>query len=132
MTCQNQVTQLDAKMESGVVSGLIDTNCSAAERKVAAAPIGGEQTLAASLTVTPVSGTLDISAGDTQQLKAVLVDQNGRSVDVSSQVVWSTANASIATVSKSGLVSPVGAGGPINITGSLHGQSDTYAVTVVA
>ena len=47
-------------------------------------------------------------------------------------VVWSSANPAIATVSKTGLVTAVSAGGPINITATWGQFADDVAVTVVA
>lgn len=47
-------------------------------------------------------------------------------------VQWSSANEAIATVDENGLVTAVGAGGPIDITATWGQFSDAVAVTVVA
>jgi uncharacterized protein YjdB len=83
-------------------------------------------------TVTTVSvspSTTAVSSGGTTPLTAVVRDQNN--VIMTGQVpAWTTSNASIATVSPTGLVTGVTAGGPVTITATLAGKSGTAAVTV--
>lgn len=85
-------------------------------------------------TVTTVSvspSTTQVSNGGTTPLTAVVRDQNN--VIMSGQVpTWTTNNASIATVSPTGLVTGVTPGGPVTITATLAGKSGTAAVTVTS
>lgn len=80
-----------------------------------------------SLTVTPAAATLDLSDGETQQLSAV--DNNG--TNRTNQATWVSGTPATATVSSSGVVTPV-AVGTSTITATYSGQSDTCNVTVVA
>lgn len=79
------------------------------------------------LNVTPAAPTVDLSAGETQQLSAE--DNNG--VDRTNAATWTTSDATKATVSTGGLVTPV-ATGTATITATYSGQTDTATVTVVA
>ena len=92
-----------------------------------------------SISVAPVSGTLDLSNGETQQLTvtATYEDERGQFTKDITQadaptITYATANAAVATVNSRGLVTAVGVGGPINITATYQGLTDTYAVTVAA
>lgn len=82
----------------------------------------------ATVTVTPANDT--ISTGQSLALTATLKDASG-AVLTGRTVTWSTNNASVATVSSSGLVSGVG-GGTATITATSEGKSGTASVTVVA
>jgi hypothetical protein len=79
------------------------------------------------ITVTPVSGTLDISLVGTQQL--TVVDSNAQNRTAS--CAYGTSDELVATVSATGLVTPVSAG-TATITANYGGHSDTYVATVVA
>lgn len=130
---QSQSTQLDATVETGIKTDLIRTAASAAEQEALLPNIGGVQTLAASIAVSPASVELDHSDGETQQLTVVMTDDEGRTYTIDpSDVAWESADEAIATVDANGLVETVGDGGPIDITGTLFGKTDTCAVTVVA
>ena len=80
-----------------------------------------------SVVVTPDSSNIQV--GQTVQLSAALRDQNGATM--SGTVTWSTLNASIATVSGSGLVTGAAAG-TARIVGASGGRADTAKVVVTA
>jgi uncharacterized protein YjdB len=82
------------------------------------------------LAITPSSDTLDVSDGDVLLAAATV---NGRPFNAG--VIWTTADAAVATVSSYGVITPVAAGGPTNITGTLRyypSATDTVAITVTA
>lgn len=76
------------------------------------------------LTVTPATATK--AAAETQQLTAVL---NGQ--DITTQVSWSTSDATKATVSAAGLVTAVATGSAV-ITASYGANTATATITVSA
>jgi hypothetical protein len=92
--------------------------------------------VAASCATEPVVTTITVSRGsvsfdaigDTAQLSASLVDQDGRPI-VDRQPTWTSDDQSVATVSSSGLVTAAG-NGSTQITASAGGVSDAAAVTV--
>jgi hypothetical protein len=79
------------------------------------------------ITVTPTAAELD-AVGQTQQLTAVVTDQDGGTIS-SPSVAWSTSNAGVASVTSTGLVSAVGSGSA-TITATAGSVSATAAVTV--
>lgn len=87
-----------------------------------------------SVSVLPVSVSLDLSNGQTQQLtvEATMSDASVRDVTHWAGTTYLSATPATATVDSEGLVSPVAIGGPINVTATYGAQSDTCAVTVVA
>lgn len=78
--------------------------------------------------VTPPTSTLD--AGTTLQLTATPRDADGDALPIN-VTTWSTSNEAVATVSSTGLVTAVGAGGPVTITAYAGTASGTATVTVV-
>ena len=105
------------------------------------AACGGDSTTAPSSgtstpTPTPVATSITLSAtslnfaslGGTTQLTATVKDQNGATM-ASATVTWATSNASVATVSSTGLVTPV-ATGTATITATSGSGSATATVTV--
>src|SRR5690242_563880 len=97
----------------------------------------GNLTASASVTVacaTPVAtvtvspATVTLQGGQTSQLTATLKDANGN-VLTGRTVTWSSNNASVATVSGTGLVTASGAG-TATITAMSEGQTGTSTVTV--
>src|SRR5690242_7117836 len=99
----------------------------------------GNLTASASVTVacaTPVAtvtvspATVTLQGGQTSQLTATLKDANGN-VLTGRTVTWSSNNASVATVSGTGLVTASGAG-TATITAMSEGQTGTSTVTVTA
>ena len=86
---------------------------------------GGAPTIA-SVTVSPAGVT--IAVGATQMYSATIRDSNGSNV-TSATVAWSSANASVATVSANGLATGVGAG-TAAITAMVSGVSGSQELTV--
>ena len=80
----------------------------------------------ASVVVTPAADSVDIGASI--QLQATV--RNGRGETVSASTIWSTSDASVATVSQSGLVTGV-AEGEADISASAGGFSESASVTVL-
>jgi alpha-tubulin suppressor-like RCC1 family protein len=83
----------------------------------------------ATVTLTPATVTLEI--GGTQALTAAVRDASN-AVLTGRSVTWQTGNAAVATVSGSGVVTAVAAGGPVTITATSEGRSGTAQVTVSA
>ena len=116
---------------SGLVSGVsaggpvritatVDGTIGAAQVTVTPAPV-------ASVTVTPSSASLML--GEAVMLTATLQDARGTSL-TGRTVSWTSSNAAVATVSPLGLVTAVGAGGPVSITATSEGKSGVAQVTV--
>jgi RHS repeat-associated protein len=80
-----------------------------------------------SLVISPDSVSLD--AGTTLQLSARGVAPDGSTSDVTGQAVWTSTNASVATVSSSGVLSGVTAGS-VSVTAALGSLSKSVTVTV--
>ncbi len=83
----------------------------------------------ATVTVTPTP--VAIKDGNTRQLSAVTRDAGGN-VLAGRTVTWTTSNASVATVSGTGLVTAVTPGGPVTITATSEGRTGTAAISVYA
>ena len=82
----------------------------------------------ASVTVTPASATIGV--GKTVQLAAVTKDANGN-VLTGRTITWSTSDATVATVSSTGVVTGAGSGGKsATITATSEGKSGTSTITV--
>ena len=81
-----------------------------------------------SITIEPTSATL-MALGETVQLTAAVLDQNGQSV-ADAAVSWSSSDAGVATVSTQGLVTAV-KNGTATITGRSGNASATSTVTVM-
>ena len=81
---------------------------------------------------TPDSVTLDISDGDTSQVQVIGIRGNGlTNITNPTGVTYASDTPGVATVSSSGLISPVGAGTAI-VTATLNTLTDTIDVTVQA
>ena len=87
---------------------------------------GGTKTLS-SIAVTPA--TASVQSGESQQFTATATYSDGSTANVSSTVTWTVTSASIATVSKSGLVT-ADAPGSTTVTASLNGMNGSAALTV--
>jgi hypothetical protein len=83
----------------------------------------------ASVEVSPASASVPV--GSTVQLSAALKDAGGEPLS-GRTVTWATDAPQIATVSGTGLVTGVAAGGPATITATSEGKSGTSSVTVTA
>jgi len=81
----------------------------------------------ASVTVTPATASLNV--GQTVQLTATPKDANGNPL-TGRVITWQSSDNTIASVNSSGLVTGVGAGGPVTITATSEGQSGTATVNV--
>ncbi|MCC6931412.1 MAG: Ig-like domain-containing protein [Gemmatimonadaceae bacterium] len=114
---------------SGVVTAL------AAGSTSIVASIRGVQALAqvtvmapvASVRATPASASL--VTGESLQLSATPLDAQGGAL-AGRTVSWQSGDASIATVSASGLVTAITPGGPVTVTASSEGRSAAVAITV--
>ena len=82
----------------------------------------------ASISVSPTEVVLR-ALHDTTRLTAVVVDEDGDVIE-NYDVMWSTTDTSVATVSKSGLVRAAGAG-EAAITATAGSVSATVAITVI-
>ncbi len=82
----------------------------------------------ATVSVNPTELTLLKGAAET--LGAMTLDATGGALTART-VTWTSSEPSIATVSPSGLVTAVAAGGPITITATSEGKSGTSQVTVL-
>jgi len=80
------------------------------------------------IAVTSEDAKTSIMLGETLQLSAEGKDQDGNPFIVAS-FSWSSSNQGVATVSNSGLVTPVG-GGTATIIAEASGKQGTFAVTV--
>src|SRR5207253_2733085 len=81
----------------------------------------------ASVTVSPAS--VSVLQGQTVQLTATPRDASGHPL-TGRVLTWQSSSSAIASVSGSGLVSGVGAGGPVTSTATSEGQSGTASITV--
>jgi uncharacterized protein YjdB len=83
----------------------------------------------AAVSVGPASAS--ILVGETVQLTTTLTDAYGN-VLTGRMVTWASNNPAVATVSDTGLVRGIAAGGPVTLTATSEGQSGTAAITVKA
>jgi alpha-tubulin suppressor-like RCC1 family protein len=83
----------------------------------------------ASVDVAPPTATLVV--GDQTQFVATTRDA-GANVIAGRPVAWSTSQPAIATVSASGMVAGLAAGGPVTITATSEGRSGSATITVTA
>ncbi len=112
-----------ASVGTVMITGTSEGKSNASQITVTAAAVS-----VASVDVNPPTRTINV--GGTTQLSAVAKDASGN-VLTGRPITWSTGNASVATVSASGLVTGVGAG-TTTITGASEGKSDGSQVTVNA
>lgn len=87
------------------------------------------------LNATPVPIAFAISGsapavGKTAQLNAVAQMSDGSSKDVTSQAAWTSSDATIATVSSTGLLSGV-ASGPVTITATYQGFTSNSLILTI-
>ena len=82
-----------------------------------------------SITLTPASAS--IATGATQQFTATGAYSDGSTANVSSTTAWSVGNATVATISGTGLATAASAGST-TIAASLNGMSGTATLTVTA
>lgn len=90
-------------------------------------PNESEPTGVATVEVSPPSASMQV--GSMVQFTATAKDARGR--ELSGQTfTWSTADPTLATVTSTGLVAGVSAGGPVSVAATTGGRSGTAAVTV--
>lgn len=83
----------------------------------------------ASVAIDPNSASLGV--GQTVQLSATA--RSAADVVLTDRpVAWSSSNSAVATVSASGLVTAVAAGGPVNITATVEGKTASAEITVIS
>ena len=97
------------------------------EGKDGSAQISVVDAAVATITVSPPTSTIPV--GSTVQLQAVLRDDQGN-VLAGRAVLWSTSDATRATVSGTGLVTGVSPGGPVTILATSEGRSGSAQVTL--
>lgn len=112
---------------TGVAAGGPVTITATSEGQNGTATITVVSVPVATVAVTPTPVNLNV--GHTVQLTATPMDGNGN-VLAGRVVTWATSNAAVATVSTTGLVTGMSAGGPVTITATSEGQSATAAITV--
>ena len=111
-------------------SELYEATATGGERKVGSAPVSSDQ-MGGTTVVIPATVTIDLADGPTQVVSCVLTDDEGNIfTDAYLQTLWTSADEDIATVNDNGVITPVAEGGPINITASAMGVTDTIAVTI--
>jgi trimeric autotransporter adhesin len=103
------------------ITATVEGKSAEATVTVAAAPV-------ASVTVSPISASLTV--GGTQQITATPRDSDGDPL-TGRAITWSTSNASVVTVSASGLAEAKAAG-TAKITATVEGKSAEATVTVAA
>jgi hypothetical protein len=81
----------------------------------------------ASVELTPPTGTLE--EGRTLQLTAIPRDAQG--YQLTRAVSWSSSNATVASVSPTGLVTALAVGAPVSITATVEGKQGSATVTVI-
>ncbi|HVM42848.1 MAG TPA: Ig-like domain-containing protein [Gemmatimonadales bacterium] len=133
ITWASSNTALATVSTSGVVTGVAAggpvTITATSEGQSGTSAVTVSAVSVASVVVSP--STASVSVGYTVPLTATTKDASGN-VLTGRTVTWTTSNAAIATVSATGLVTGVAAGGPVTVTATSEGQSGTAAVTVVS
>lgn len=123
-----QVATVDgAGKVTGVAAGSA-TVTGTIEGKTASSAITVTVTPVAAVTISPASAALDV--GQSAALTAVTTDASGNTLS-GRTITWSSANASIATVSAAGLVTAVGAG-TTSISATSEGKTGVAQVVVTA
>jgi len=83
-----------------------------------------------SIAVTPA--TMSVTAGQTQQYKAVGTYSNSTSQDITAMATWTSSSTGTATITSPGGLATTSAVGTTTITASMSGVSGTAALTVTA
>ncbi|MDA8422901.1 MAG: Ig-like domain-containing protein [Nitrospiraceae bacterium] len=79
---------------------------------------------------TAVAGTVTIAAQTVQQFKATGHYSDSTTTDLSQSVTWNTSNASVATVSATGLATAVASSGTCTITATGQGMAGTTQLAI--
>ncbi len=135
VTWKSSDTQIAAITDSGLVTSLRPGTT------LISATFGGGIQGTATLTVTePIPTpsfifinpeTASIEIDDTQQYKATAWYYDGSTLDITSEVAWTSSDISIATITDSGLAKGVGAG-TVNITAAFDGVQGAASLTVTS
>src|SRR2546429_1754596 len=129
VTWSSSNTSVATVSSSGLVSGVTPgsaTITATSEGKSGTSSITVTNIPVATVSVSPLTGSIQQS--QTVQLTATLQDASGNTLS-GRTVTWSSSNASVATVSSSGLVSGV-TSGSATITATSEGKSGTSSITV--
>ncbi|HEV2750291.1 MAG TPA: Ig-like domain-containing protein, partial [Gemmatimonadales bacterium] len=114
-------------LTTGMAAGSATITATTGNNKSGTATMTVTNVPVASVTVSPATASLAVGA--TTQLTATPKDASGN--PLSGRVVtWATSNASVATVSATGVVTGVGAG-TATITATSEGQSGTATITAI-
>jgi uncharacterized protein YjdB len=116
---------------TGVVTGVAPgtaTITATSEGKTGTATVTVNPVPVASVTVSPTS--VSLTTGGTQQVTATPKDAQGNAL-AGRTVTWTTANANVATVSATGVITAKGVGST-TVTATSEGKTATVAVTVAA
>ncbi len=79
---------------------------------------------------TATAGSVTMAAQTQQQLKATGQYTDSTTTDLSTSITWSTSDASVATVSATGLVTAVASSGSCNITATSQGMTGSTQLTI--
>ena len=118
-----------AGLVTGVAVGGPVTITATSEGQSGTATVSVVTPVVTSVSISP--SITSVSSGGTTPLAAVVRDQNN-AIMTGQVLTWTTSNAAIATVSPTGLVTGIAAGGPVTITATAAGKSGTAAVTVTS
>ena len=122
LSCRSLVTLRNATARAAIAtcSIVVAAGCGGGDGGSVTPP----QCAVSAVAVTPP--TLSVVAGSTGTLTAAITQTNCTTLTTT----WATSNASVATVSSSGVVTGVAAGGPITISATAGGMCGSSQVTV--
>jgi uncharacterized protein YjdB len=122
-------------------SGLVSTLAVASSVTISAAFGGKSGEMSLSITtaggptlngVAVTSPSSSVAVGSALALTATASYSDGTSTDVTSQATWTSSNKADATVSNTGVVTPLAVASSVTITGSFGGQSGQTAIAITA
>jgi uncharacterized protein YjdB len=113
---------------TGLAAGVVQITATS-DGKSGTAAITVVPSPVATVTVGPAATTLNPTG--TAQLTVTLRDASGATL-TGRTITWQSSNNAVATVSATGLVTAVAAGGPVTITATCEGKSGAALVTVFA
>ena len=99
------------------------------QQSIPQSPSSSETTVGQIESVSISPSTPTLREQDMLQLKALAPYSDGTSKDVTTEVVWTTSNTNVATITELGLVEAM-AGGETKITAAFQGGSDSIVLTV--
>jgi uncharacterized protein YjdB len=112
---------------TGVATGGPVTITVTSEGRSATAAVTVVNAVVTTVSVSPASATLAV--GGTATLTATVLDQNGVAL-TDRTVTWASSDVAIATVSGTGVVTGVAAGGPVSVSATSEGKSGSASITV--